>query len=158
MTITAVMNPAAANSVQLAQLNLHLSAASPPEAAASLPDAVQLLQTAAKEQTDNAAPGFTKAFETLLLVLVNVVQHPEDTKFRTLKSSNARVQAMLSSGHCFEEVLAATGTFAGASSEHSTDSAQRSSHAIYYVEKTLGFHACATVSRLQCLKANMLNK
>ena len=37
-----------------------------------------------------------KAFDTLLLVLSNIVQQPHEQKFRTLKLSNPKIQDMFS--------------------------------------------------------------
>ena len=109
LSITAVSNSAAANCVQLAQLNLYTTLATPQPPSEALSGAIANLHTAADHSDSALDETYAKAVETLLLVLVNVLQHPEEAKYRTLKSSNARVQSMLSCGDCFEEILKAVG-------------------------------------------------
>lgn len=109
LSITAVSNLAAANSVQLAQLNLYTTLATPQPPSEALSGAIANLHAAANHSDSALAETYAKTVETLLLVLVNVLQHPEEAKYRTLKSSNARVQSMLSCGDCFEEILKAVG-------------------------------------------------
>ena len=109
MSIFAVKDPPAANSVQLAQLNLYIApdaSQTPPE---PLSDAVNTLHKAAARLDEASAAAHAKAVDTLLLVLANVLQHPEEAKYRTLKSSNVRVQSMLSCGDQFAAMLKAVG-------------------------------------------------
>ena len=50
-----------------------------------------------------------KAVDTLLLVLANVLQHPGDSKFRTLKLENVKIKAMMLAAPEVGQVLKAAG-------------------------------------------------
>ncbi len=50
-----------------------------------------------------------KAVDTLLLVLANVLQHPGDSKFRTLKLENVKIKAMMLAAPDVGQVLKAAG-------------------------------------------------
>ena len=106
-------DPAAANSVQLAQLNLYTAPDTPDMPPEPLSHAVSILHTAATRLDEASAAAHVKAVDTLLLVLANVLQHPEEAKYRTLKSSNVRVQGMLSCGDHFAAILKAVGQPSG---------------------------------------------
>lgn len=99
LRITAVRDPASANSVQLARLDLYLPLDPPTQPTLPLLGSVSMLQAAVRQAAE-AGPGsvVAQALGTLLRVLSNIVQHPSESKHRTLRMENAKVKAMLS-GH-----------------------------------------------------------
>lgn len=109
LSISAVRNPAAANSVQLAQLNLYSSLEPPQTPPKAISDATASFRSTTGKVDNTLSTAHNKGVETLLLLLANVVQHPKELKYRTLKCSNARVQSMLSCGDHFAALLKAIG-------------------------------------------------
>ncbi len=110
LCIVAVRDPASANSVQLAKLDLYTPLDPPSQPQRPILEAVKALQaavsTAADSKPDSA---MAKAVDTLLLVLANVLQHPGDSKFRTLKLENAKIKAMMLAVPEVGQVLSAAG-------------------------------------------------
>lgn len=96
LRITAVRDPASANSVQLARLDLYLPLDPATQPTLPLLWSVTELQ-AAVEQAAESGPGsvVAQSLSTLLRVLTNIVQHPTESKHRTLRMENAKVKAML---------------------------------------------------------------
>lgn len=93
-------DPASANSVQLARLDLYVPLDPPPtQPTSSLLGSVYELQAAARLAAE-AGPGsaVSQSVSTLLRVLCNIVQHPSESKHTTLRMENAKIKAMLS-GH-----------------------------------------------------------
>ena len=111
LRFTAVKHPASANSVQLAKLDLYTSAAPQSSPPSGLAEAILALQEAMKQAQQAQHAAAQKAAGTLLLVLSNVAQQPDEQKFRTLKLGNPRIQDMLSSaaGPQVRAVLEAVG-------------------------------------------------
>jgi len=96
LRITAVRDPASANSVQLAKLDLYTPLDPPSQPQRPISEAVTALQAAVSKATESKPDSaMAKAVDTLLLVLANVLQHPRDSKFRTLKLENAKIKAMM---------------------------------------------------------------
>lgn len=89
-------DPASANSVQLARLDLYLPLDPATQPTLPLLWSVTELQ-AAVEQAAESGPGsvVAQSLSTLLRVLTNIVQHPTESKHRTLRMENAKVKAML---------------------------------------------------------------
>lgn len=96
LRITAVKQPASANSVQLAKLDLHKTPAPQSTPPSSLAEAVFAVQEAIKQAQQDQHAAMQKASGTLLLVLSNIAQQPNEQKFRTLKLANPRIQDTLS--------------------------------------------------------------
>lgn len=96
LRITAVRDPVSANSVQLAKLDLYTPLDPPSEPQGPITEAVTALQAAVSKAADSKLDSaMAKAVDTLLLVLANVLQHPGDSKFRTLKMENVKIKAMM---------------------------------------------------------------
>ncbi|DBA95296.1 TPA: hypothetical protein ACH3X3_013188 [Trebouxia sp. C0006] len=110
LRITAVRDPASANSVQLAKLDLYTLLDPPSQPQRPISEAVTALQAAVSKATDSKPDSaMAKAVDTLLLVLANVLQHPRDSKFRTLKLENAKIKAMMLAVPEVGQVLKAAG-------------------------------------------------
>lgn len=108
--ITAVKEPASANSVQLARLDLYASLDTSTRPPSLLCEAVTALKAVLAQAADHdSGSAASQAMNTLLLLLANVVQHPSESKFRTLKLENAKVKAMLSVGPEVDRLLRAAG-------------------------------------------------
>ncbi len=107
LRITAIRDPASANSVQLAKLDLYTPQDTPTTTPSDIVEAVTGLQAAVSQAAPESA--IITAVDTLLLVLANAAQQPSDSKFRTLKKENAKIKAMLSAAAEVEEVLKAAG-------------------------------------------------
>ena len=110
LRITAVRDPASANSVQLAKLDLYTPLDPPSQPQRPISEAVTALQAAVSKATDSKPDSaMAKAVDTLLLVLANVLQHPRDSKFRTLKLENVKIKAMMLAAPDVGQVLKAAG-------------------------------------------------
>ncbi len=110
LRITAVRDPASANSVQLAKLDLYTPLDPPSQPQRPILEAVTALQAVVSKAADSKPDSvMTKAVNTLLLVLANVLQHPGDSKFRTLKPENAKIKAMMLAAPEVGQVLKAAG-------------------------------------------------
>ena len=110
LIITAVRDPASANSVQLAKLDLYTSLDLPAQPTTSLLESVRHLQSAiARAANKNPESPLLKSVATLLLLLSNIVQHPEESKYRTLKLENAKIKAVLAGNTEVSNLLKAVG-------------------------------------------------
>lgn len=98
LVITAVKDPASANSVQLAKLDLFTQLDPTPQPSPSLLGSVHQLHTIASLADAGSGSAVFESVGTLLRVLCNIVQHPTESKHRTLRVENAKIKAMLS-GH-----------------------------------------------------------
>lgn len=98
LVITAVRDPASANSVQLAKLDLFIQLDPTPQPNPSLLGSIHQLHTAASLAKAGSGSAVLESIGTLLRVLCNIVQHPSESKHRTLRVENAKIKAMLS-GH-----------------------------------------------------------
>ena len=110
LVITAVKEPASANSVQLAKLDLFSQRDPPTQPHPSLLGSVCQLQEAvrlAAEQESGSA--VLESVDTLLRVLCNIVQHPAESKHRSLRMENAKIKAMLSGHNEISNLLRAIG-------------------------------------------------
>ncbi len=110
LRITAVRDPASANSVQLAKLDLYTPLDPPFQHQQPISEAVTALQAAVSKAADfKPDSAMATAVNTLLLVLANVLQHPGDSKFRTLKLENVKIKAMMLAAPEVGQVLKAAG-------------------------------------------------
>ena len=111
LRITAVKQPASANSVQLAKFDLYKAPEPQSTTPPSLAAAVLALQEAITQAQEGQHAALQKAAGTMLLVLSNIAQQPDEQKFRTLKLANPRIQDMLSTavGPQVRAVLEAVG-------------------------------------------------
>jgi len=110
LRITAVRDPASANSVQLAKLDLYTPLDPPSQPQRPISEAVKALQAAvSKAAAFKPDSAMAKAVDTLLLVLANVFQHPGDSKFKTLKLENVKIKAMMLAAPEVGQVLKAAG-------------------------------------------------
>ena len=105
LRISRVREPASANSVQLASFDMYTRPDAPTEPPADIAEAVKGLWAEVHGPEGPAG----EPVQALLLVLANVVQHPREPKFRTLRVANAKIKAMLSAGPAMEQVLKAAG-------------------------------------------------
>ncbi|KAA6423321.1 MAG: Peptide-N(4)-(N-acetyl-beta-glucosaminyl)asparagine amidase [Trebouxia sp. A1-2] len=110
LRITAVRDPASANSVQLAKLDLYTLLDPPCQSQRPISEAVTALQAAvSKAAGSKPDSAMAKAVDTLLLVLANILQHPGDSKFRSLKLENVKIKAMMLAASEVGQVLKAAG-------------------------------------------------
>ncbi|KAL0026255.1 hypothetical protein WJX77_006348 [Trebouxia sp. C0004] len=110
LRITAVRDPASANSVQLAKLDLYTPLDPPSQPQRPISEAVAALQAAVSKAADSKPDSaMAKAVDTLLLLLANVLQHPRDSKFKTLKLENVKIKAMMLAAPEIGQVLKAAG-------------------------------------------------
>lgn len=110
--ITAVKEPASANSVQLARLDLYTcldTSTQPPSLLCEAVTALKAVLAQAADHDPDSESAASQAMNTLLLLLANVAQHPSESKFRTLKLENTKVKAMLSVGPEVDRLLRAAG-------------------------------------------------
>ena len=92
-------DPASANSVQLAKLDLFTQLDPSTQPTPSLLGSVCQLQKAASLAAEaGSGSAVLESVSALLRVLSNIVQHPAESKHRCLKMENAKIKAMLS-GH-----------------------------------------------------------
>ena len=110
LVITAVRDPASANSVQLAKLDLYIQLDPSPQPTPSLLGSVHQLQTAASLAGAGSGSAVLESIGTLLRVLCNIVQHPAESKHRTLRMENAKIKAMLSGHSEVSNLLSIIGT------------------------------------------------
>lgn len=110
LQITAVRNPASANSVQLAKLDLYTSLDPSTQPTNPLLGPVRQLQSAIAQaaQKDPDSP-LLKSVDTLMLVLSNTMLHPAESKYRMLKLENAKIKAMLAGNTEVSNLLKAVG-------------------------------------------------
>ena len=110
LLITAVKDPASANSVQLAKLDLFTQLDPPTWPHPSLLRSVCQLQKAAKMAAEaGSGSAVLESVGTLLRVLCNIVQHPAESKHRSLRVENTKIKAMLAGHSEVANVLRAIG-------------------------------------------------
>ena len=102
--------PAAANSVQLAKLDLYTLSDPPSEPPPALMvSAHRLLAAARLALQTSLESSVCMSINTLLLILSKVAQHPADSKYRCLQLQNSKIQTMLSSNKEDLQLLQAIG-------------------------------------------------
>lgn len=113
LVITAVKEAASANSVQLAKLDLFNQLDPPTQPHPSLLGSVCQLQEAVRlAAEEGSGSAVLKSVGTLLRVLCNIVQHPAESKHRSLRMENAKIKAMLSGHNEISTLLRTLGTTA----------------------------------------------
>ena len=134
-------DPATANSVQLAKLDLYTPLDQPSQPTPSLLGSVCKLQTAARAAEEEAGPGSAvwESVGTLLRVLSNIAQNPAESKHRTLRIENAKIKAMLSGHDEVLNLLRITGTVLSAAHL-----------ALYYLRNMCGLNLLSN-TRIQTL-------